>query len=140
MEGQYSCMALVRFDDGTRVSERWDQVFRAVSAEPRRQVIGSLLDAPADEAVLLPESADSDHVQKSPEELRIDLYHRHLPLLADLGFIEWETDPLVAVRGPRFDEVAAVFEVLSSSATELPESLIVGCRRLERARDRGSGE
>ncbi|WP_290818775.1 hypothetical protein [Halovivax sp.] len=124
-----------RYENGVRVIERWDRVFRAVSSEPRRQLVVSLLDAPAGESVALPEGAISATVPDEPRDLRRSLRHRHLPLLADAGFVEWSADPFVASRGPRFDEVAVVFERLHAGAGELPDSLVIGCRRLERERE-----
>ncbi|WP_418282540.1 hypothetical protein [Halorubrum sp. DTA98] len=114
--------------------EHWNLVFRALSAEPRRQLIVSLLDCPENQSVPLPEGAINPDVPENPERLKIDLQHNHLPKLADFGFIEWETKPLVAHRGPRFQEVAVVFEALHSSATDIPDSLVKGCQRLEEER------
>lgn len=124
---------------GERVSENWDTVFRSLSAEPRRQLVVSLLDAPPGESVPLPESAAMSARKVDPEALRAELYHVHLPILAENGFIGWETDPLVAFRGSKFDRVAVVFDALHSAATEIPDSLVVGCRRLEREKEGGVG-
>lgn len=121
-----------------RVIERWDRIFEALSAEPRRQLVVSLLDAPASQSVPLPEGAVNPAVHVDPHSLRLDLHHRHLPLLADQGYVDWETDPLVASRGPRFEEVAGVFEAVHANAGEIPDELVVGCRRLERERRVGS--
>lgn len=127
-------MSSVRFENGKRVIRNWNRVFDAVSAEPRRQIIVSLADVSADESVPLPERAINPNVPVDPESLRRDLLHRHLPLLADYEFVEWDTDPLVASRGARFAEVAVVFEALQSSAAALPDSLVIGCQRLEQER------
>ena len=123
-----------RFENGKNVMGRWDQVFCVLSAEPRRQLIVSLLDCPVDQSVPLPESAINPNVPAHPGRLKNDLQHNHLPKLADFGFIEWETEPLVAYRGPRFEEVAVVFEALHLSSTDIPDSLVKGCQRLEQER------
>ncbi|UTF54771.1 hypothetical protein [Natronosalvus rutilus] len=117
--------------DGRRVTEGWDRVFEVLSAEPRRQLISSLLDAPPDTTVPLPESAINPTNPGDPEHLRQELHHHHLPKLADRSFIDWEPDPLVAGRGPQFDRVAVVFEALHAASTEIPDSLVSGCQRLE---------
>ncbi|WP_123538794.1 hypothetical protein [Halosimplex salinum] len=124
-------MVSTRYDNGRQIIENWDAVFRALSAEPRRQLVVSLSDAPADGSVPLPESAVNPNVPADPKSLRRELHHTHLPMLADLGFVEWEREPLVAARGPQFEQVAAVFEALHSNATAIPDSLVVGCQRLE---------
>ncbi|SDJ80362.1 hypothetical protein [Natronorubrum texcoconense] len=133
-------MTGVRFENGKRVIHGWNAVFRAASAEPRRQLIVSLLDSPADGSVPLPESAVNPNVPPNPDDLRRELFHRHLPMLADMGFIEWELEPFVASRGPRFDEVAVVFDALQSEVTDIPDSLVLGCQRLERERELRSGD
>ncbi|MFC4247326.1 hypothetical protein ACFOZ7_09995 [Natribaculum luteum] len=127
-------MTTAPFRDGKRVIRRWNRAFSAVSTEPRRQLIVALLDAPADDTVLLPGSAMNPNDPRDLETLRRELRHTHLPMLADAGFVEWDTDPLVASRGPRFDEVAVIFEALHENATSLPDQLVSGCRRLERER------
>lgn len=65
----------------------------------------------------------------------MDLKHAHLPKLADYEFIVWADDPFQAHRGPRFDEIEAVVDVLLSSAEELPDHLVIGWHRLEEARE-----
>ena len=74
------------------------------------------------------------NVPVEAESLRVELYHTHLPILARNEFIEWEMDPLRASRGRRFNEVAVVFESLHSTATDTPDSLVIGCQRLEEER------
>ncbi|WP_436343167.1 hypothetical protein [Natronorubrum sp. FCH18a] len=128
-------MTGVRYENGKRVIRGWNAVFRAVSAEPRRQLIVALLDSPADQPVPLPESAVNPNVPPDPDDHRRELLHCHLPMLADMGFVEWQTEPFVASRGPRFDEVAAVFEALQADAAGIPDSLVLGCQRLEEERE-----
>ncbi|MFC4540408.1 hypothetical protein ACFO5R_00460 [Halosolutus amylolyticus] len=122
------------FENGDQVIENWDTVFKALSSEPRRQLIVSLLDAEPDHSVPLPESAIVPNVPPDPEMLRQELHHVHLPMLADNEFITWGTEPLVASRGSKFDQVAVVFEALHADATNIPDSLVIGCQRLEKER------
>lgn len=124
----------VRVENGRTVVRRWDQIFKALSAEPRRQIVASLLDVSPDQPVPLPESAINPNIPPNIEKLREELCHCHLPLLADDGFIDWERERLVASRGPRFEEVAAVMEAMYATAPEFPDSLVTGCQRLERER------
>lgn len=124
-------MAAVHRKNGEQVIEKWNTVFKALSSEPRRQLVVSLLDAGPDRSVPLPESAIMPNVPSDPEVLRRELHHVHLPMLADMGFITWETEPLVASRGPEFDDVAVVFEALHAEASRIPDSLVIGCQRLE---------
>lgn len=124
-------MTVERFRNGKQAIDRWNQVFEALTDESRRQLIVSLLDAPEGEPVPLPEAAASPTVPPEPDSLRVQLRHRHLPLLEDAGFVEWDEEPFQTSRGPRFEEVAIVFETLHDNATAIPDQLVRGCRRLE---------
>lgn len=121
--------------NGEQISRNWDAVFRALSKEPRRQLIVSLLDAGPDDSVPLPESAMMPNVPSEPQTLSLELQHDHLPMLAEMGFITWEPEPLLAFRGPRFEEVEVVFNALQAEATTLPDGLVTGCQRLEEERE-----
>jgi hypothetical protein len=123
-----------RYQNGKAVIDGWDDVFTAVSREPRRQLVVSLLDASSGESVPLPEAAVNPNVPPEPGCFEMALRHHHLPMLADRGYIEWSDDPLVATRGPEFDEVAVVFRALHAAAADIPDSLVVGCQRLEEER------
>lgn len=127
-------MSEVRLRNGQRVIERWDDVFEALSAEPRRQIVVSLKDGREGRTVSLPEMAMNPNAPVDQDDLRLQLRHRHLPKLAAMDFVDWKAEPLVASRGPRFDEVSTVIGALQSNAIELPDSLVVGCQRLESER------
>ena len=122
-----------RISNGERAIERWNAVFEATVAEPRRQIVVSLLERTQDQSIPLPESAMNPAVPTDLGMLRQELIHHHLPLLEDLSFIEWRREPFIATRGPRFDEVAVVFESLHRYSTQIPDPLVVGCHRLEAA-------
>ena len=124
-------MTVEQFQSGNRVIDRWNNVFEALTAEPRRQLIAALVDAPADQPVVLPEAAASPTVHSDLDFLQVDLRHTHLPLLDDAGFVRYESEPFRAYRGPRFEEVATVIETLHDAAADLPDSLVNGCQRLE---------
>ena len=126
--------------DGRQVIERWDRVFDGTSAEPRRQLIVALMDNPPNKSVALPESAINPNVSQDMERLRTQLIHSHLPKLEQLGYIEWDTAPFAATRGQRFDEIAVIFEALHSFAADIPDPLVVGCRRLETEREENHGD
>jgi hypothetical protein len=107
---------------------RWDLLYEALSAEPRRMIISSLLDEPPERRVPLPDAAESPNQQKDAETLSIQLRHRHLPLLADAGYVRWEQEPFVVQRGPRFEEPACIIRLVTDSIDELPTSLIDNCK------------
>ncbi len=111
--------------------ERWNRVFHALMAEPRRQIVVALMEAPPERQLSLPEAANPPYQLRDPEKLAVDLVHTHLPVLAEPGFVEWEREPLAVKRGPAFEEVATVFEALQSYAGEIPPQLVQECQRLE---------
>ncbi len=124
-------MNSTRRANGERIIEKWDSVFEALSSEPRRQLIVNLLDASPDESVPLPESAVNPNVPPNAKALRQNLYHVHLPMLAERDIVEWQNEPFVASRGSQFEEAAVVFDALHAEVTKIPDSLVVGCQRLE---------
>lgn len=54
------------------------------------------------------------------EDLEVALTHSHLPKLADAGYIQWDQDTGEISRGPRFDEIEPLLELIQSHADELP--------------------
>ncbi|MFC4989703.1 hypothetical protein [Saliphagus infecundisoli] len=124
-----------RYDNAVRVIETWDRIYEALSADPRRQLLHSLMDVDPGESVPLPESAANPSAPPDAEHLRMELKHVHLPKLADREFAVWDEGPLRASRGPRFEEVEAVFDALFSSTNDFPDSIVVGCHHLEEERE-----
>lgn len=117
--------------DGMTSVDRWDRVLRALLAEPRRQVVASLIDVPDERRLPLPDAADSGNLSISPQELSIQLRHHHLPVLANAGYVQWADDPFCVQRGRNFEEVEAVVSIIFASTDLLPQELIDGCQTLE---------
>lgn len=124
-------MSLTNPSDDVDVADRWDQAFRVLSQEPRRQLLISLTDKPASVWVQLPDAALSSHYQGTQDDLRIALYHQHLPLLAEHGYVVWEESPFEARQGPKFKEVEAIIRAVMAFGDGLPDKLITNCRVLE---------
>ena len=132
-------MATGTHSDAERVIRGWDRLFHALSAEPRRQIVVALLEAPPERELSLPEAANPPYALRDPKQLYVELQHSHLPVLAEGGYVEWERDPLRVARGPNFEAAAAVFRSLYDNAEEIPDSLVHGCQRLEEHRERIDG-
>jgi hypothetical protein len=113
-------------DSVEELGERWYLIFKTLSAGPRRQIIGSLLESEPDQQLLLPEGANMPEYRLDPEVLHTNLVHEHLPMMAHAEFIEWEHEPFSVKRGPRFEEVAAVLLAIDAY-DDFPEHLIEGC-------------
>ncbi|QCJ46816.1 hypothetical protein [Haloprofundus sp. MHR1] len=112
-------------------AERWDQLFDAISAEPRREIIKSLLDVPQERRLRLPEAAESPNQSIDSETFVIELRHHHLPKLAEGGYVRWERETFCVQRGPNFAEPAFIIENVLESTDEIPESLVTNCRVIQ---------
>jgi len=108
-------------------TENWDKVYEALSAQPRRMIIFSLLKEPKEQSLSLPDAAHSSIQPMVSKYSAIMLRHNHLPKLADLGYIRWESDPFCVQRGPHFEEAALVVARLTESMHEYPERLRHEC-------------
>ena len=54
------------------------------------------------------------------ETSEIQLTHNHLPKLEDAGYLEWDWDTGEISKGPRFDEIEPLLELIENHADELP--------------------
>lgn len=97
-----------------------DDLLDVLSHPYRRRVLALVRDRnPRDESEFSAEELEVD-----PEEadfLPLELHHRHLPKLAEAGFVDWNHEENVVRRGPRFDEVEPLIELMADHADELPE-------------------
>lgn len=93
-----------------------DELFEALTDRHRRRVLDVLrtagqpltLTALAEELALRTEDEASDD---RTERLRVSLYHRHLPKLADTGLVEFDVDrKTVALAGSVPETVATETE------------------------------
>lgn len=121
--------------ESRKVVRRWDRIFEVLAAEPRRQLALALAAAPEDETVGLPGAASNPRLDPDPSRLTVELHHRHLPILAESEYVEWQRSPFVARRGPRFDELEAVLESLHDNVDKMPDLLVDGCQLLERTHE-----
>lgn len=109
-----------RGDDGDRVGgfplrdAAFDRVFEALADQRRRSIVHYLsqqeeASADIEELVSVAGRVEESDDEDVHETLAIDLYHRHLPMLADAGIVEF--DPLSQdVRYRGHDLVEEVFE------------------------------
>jgi len=88
----------------------FDECLRALEHERRREVLATLLDSEP----LRPSVFAAD------DRERLSLLHTHLPLLADMGYIDWDREAGCVGRGPRFDEVATLLGLLRTHQDALP--------------------
>ncbi|ELZ14037.1 hypothetical protein C478_07839 [Natrinema thermotolerans DSM 11552] len=95
-----------------------DDAFDALANSHRRRLLLSLLTHnPQDVSTV-----DGRHweIAETGDELTRK-YHVHLPKLADYGYIEWHREAGNVVKGPRFDEIRPLLELLDDNRDELPD-------------------
>lgn len=113
--------------DDLSIYDRWDQFMYLLSAQPRRQIIATLMNAPDHDAYSLPEAAMTPELSIDADRFQIKLRQIHLPLLADADYVQWTKDPFQVQQGPRFSEPATVMDVLLSAEERLAPALVSGC-------------
>ena len=97
-----------------------DQLFTAFSHPTRRRILFALDERnPRDDKEF--ESPTFRAGDESFADLFQTLRHRHLPHLADAGYIEWDRDTNIVTRGPRFEEVEPLLRLIENHQDELPD-------------------
>lgn len=96
-----------------------NRMFAALSHPRRRRVlslVGEQEFATGDDYSVEAVASETD----DPERLRTELYHHHLPKLAEMGYIEWDPETLAFRRGSEFDEIQPLIDLLRTHQAELP--------------------
>ena len=96
--------------------------FRALANDHRRRLLLALLEHNPQGEMTVPEDDPLDRVEA--DELRSELYHIHLPMLEELGFIEWDHERHTVGKGPNFDEIRPLLELIDRHRDELREGLL----------------
>lgn len=97
-----------------------DEFFDAIADPHRRRVLVHMLthNPEADDKLYIGEMAPED---ADLERLLIEMQHTHLPKLEEYGFIDWDRDAGIVTKGPKFDEVRPVLELLTDHRDDLPD-------------------
>ena len=96
----------------------FDELLDAVGHIQRRKLLVALLthNPQDDEPVVVEdESADEELTQLAK------MHHVHLPKLEDYGFIIWNRDSNEVSKGPNFEEIRPLLELLRAHEDELPD-------------------
>lgn len=59
--------------------------------------------------------------EDEPDVLETELVHNHLPMLEDEGYIKWDKDDNKITKGPNWDEIEPLIELLDEHRDELPD-------------------
>jgi hypothetical protein len=94
------------------------ELLKILSHSHRRRIVTRLYERnPRDEDEFeLEELAGSDEFDTET----LTLIHNHLPKLAEAGFINWNRDQQIVTRGPRFEEIAPLIDLMIAHQDELP--------------------
>ena len=96
-----------------------DRLFDALSHPYRRRVLRAIAASnPREEDDFTPAEFAADDQKRA--EFLTALHHSHLPRLDEAGFIEWDRETKTIRRGPRYDEIAPLLELLLAHEDELP--------------------
>lgn len=98
-----------------------DTVLDVLANQYRRRVLVALSEhnPQDDDDPQIP--SDTELADEELETLRIQMIHVHLPKLEESGFIEWERGTNSIRRGPQFDEIRPLLELMQNHADELPD-------------------
>ena len=96
-----------------------DEQFAALSNVHRRRLFIALLAHDQQrEPVIVPDDVHEGDIPL--ESLQVELFHTHLFRLEEAGFIRWNPATHEVTRGPKFDEIRPLLEVLRDHAEALP--------------------
>lgn len=87
-----------------------DALYDCLRKRPRRRLLFELLDHDPPHVLHAPDDVHAG--DRCPASLYLELRHRHLPMLEELGFVRWERSSRTVRRGPRYDHVRDLLETL----------------------------
>ncbi|MFB6130515.1 MAG: hypothetical protein ABEJ28_06815 [Salinigranum sp.] len=101
-------------------ARRLDRVFETLGHPLRRRLLLAVRDRSAfhERGVSIHEVAPDEHADGFVAEM----YHVHLPKLADSGYVDWDRRDEVIRCGPRFEDLSPVLEALSEWQSERSEA------------------
>jgi hypothetical protein len=100
---------------------RFEEALMLLANKYRRRLLVDLLEhnPQDDEDTRLP--ADVTITDDELAKLRVDMTHVHLPKLEAAGVIEWDRDQNEISKGPVFDELRPLLELMDEHSEDLPD-------------------
>jgi len=99
-------------DEGAQL----DEALRALSHPIRRQILLSLAERGSIELPHISDTAEMDAEDRASGPFDsanlTEVTHTHLPMMADVGFIEWDPDANRIARGSRWNELKPLIDLL----------------------------
>lgn len=101
--------------------ESFDDALDALRNRQRRELLLSLLDHNPQHVSGITDGG----VESRPDTVAMDrlvtLRHVHMPKLVEYGFVEWDEETREARKGPNFEEIRPLLELLANHEDELPD-------------------
>lgn len=98
----------------------FDEMFDVLGHACRRWLLTQLSDVGARDGV---ESLSEEQILDNDvlEPFIEEMFDTHLPMLTKAKFIVWDENDRVIERGPRFDEIVPLIELIIEHEDELPD-------------------
>lgn len=101
-------------------NNEWGRICEVLSNKHRRRLLVAL--AQEDREINVPE--DVYRGGRDLERLQVEFAHEHLPKLETAGYIDWERDEERVSRGPEFERIRPLVELLHENRETLPEGWV----------------
>lgn len=88
--------------------------FKALNHPVRRRILVALQEQNHCEVATFTSRRDG------ADSVELQLQHTHLPRLTDYGFIDWDRTDETVSRGPMYDAIEPLLQVLDDHQDELP--------------------
>lgn len=99
-----------------------DKTFSSLSNRHRRRVLFGLLERNPQTTAGLSVPVETYAEEEDLEMVKVQMHHCHLPKLEAAGFVTWDKETEQVTKGPKFDEIVPLLELLTDHADKLPES------------------
>ena len=107
--------------DGGTDPTSLDVVFEALAHPYRRRILLLVAERnPRDENEVKVAVEDLATEDDDLELLTVELYHTHLPKLAEAGYVEWDEEGHTIRRGPNFETISPLIRLMDDHRDELP--------------------
>jgi len=116
MAGYKGCGA-VSYHMSTEAVTSFDTHLDAVGHVDRRRLLLALLNA---EEAALPIELDELEYETAESDVLLSFHHNHLPKLEARGFVDANPDQHSVTKGPRFEEIKPLLELLDTHRDRLP--------------------
>ena len=101
----------------TEAVTSFDAHLDALRHVDRRRLLLALLNA---EEAALPIELDQREYETAESDVLLSFHHNHLQKLEDLGFVDANLDRYSVTKGPRFEEIEPLLELLDTHRDRFP--------------------